>query len=312
MARVKDNLQYVFIHPSWRAGWCWDQMLSVMRAWGREAYAPDGPGHGSRLHEIESVSLAEYPRVYAEFIEERNLDRVVLVGNSIGGLMVRLTMQAIPDRIVHGIWYMAFILADGECLLDACPPEYSQVVPEIHDNRFPIPPADIVRTRWMQTMTAEQQTADLERWQPQPMRSFTDKADLKRFYDDPKVQAIPKSFINGVKDMTFDWDWRWAWDPRLSGRLKKFTYAETPGGHCDFNSHPEELAAAVIDLSEYQHRGEAYAREELWRKSPRFVDSGLSRPSRNIAGGSDAPASNTHRPAPASNTHRPRPKISLA
>ena len=54
MARVKDNLQYVFIHPSWRAGWCWDQMFSVMRAWSREANASDGPGHGSRLHEIES------------------------------------------------------------------------------------------------------------------------------------------------------------------------------------------------------------------------------------------------------------------
>ena len=54
--------------------------------------------------------------------------------------MVQLTMQAIPDRIVHGIWYMAFILlADGECLLDACPPEYSRVVPEIHDNQSPHP-----------------------------------------------------------------------------------------------------------------------------------------------------------------------------
>ena len=68
MARVKDKLQYVFIHPSWRGAWCWDQVLQVMRAWGREAYAPDGPGHGSRLDEIEGVSLADYPRVYAEFI----------------------------------------------------------------------------------------------------------------------------------------------------------------------------------------------------------------------------------------------------
>jgi pimeloyl-ACP methyl ester carboxylesterase len=270
VTRIKDKLQYVFIHPSWRGGWCWDNVLAVMRAWGREAYAPDGPGHGSRLHEIESVALADYPRVYSEFIEERNLNRVVLVGNSIGGLMVQLTMQAIPDRIVHGIWYMAFILADGECVFDVCPPEFSHV-PDVKDNRYAIPPLDTVRTRWMQTMTAEQQTADLERWQPQPLRSHTDQADLKRFYTDPKVQAIPKSFINGVKDMTFDWDGRWAWDPRLSGRLKNFTYAETPGSHCDFNSHPEELAAAVIDLAEYEYRGEAYAREQLWKKSPRFI-----------------------------------------
>jgi pimeloyl-ACP methyl ester carboxylesterase len=299
MAKVKDKLQYVFIHPSWRGAWCWDQVLAVMRAWGREAYAPDGPGHGSRLYEIKGVSLADYPRVYAEFIKERKLDRVVLVGNSIGGLMVQLTMQAIPERIVHGIWYMAFILADGECLLDACPPEFSRIVPEVHDNQYPIPPVEVVRSRWMQTMTAEQQTADLERWQPQPMRSFTDKADLKQFYTDPRVQAIPKSFINGVKDMTFDWDWRWAWDPRLSGRLKNFTYAETPGAHCDFNSHPEELATAVIDLAEYEYRGEAYAREELWRKSARFV--GETPRSRNTSG------QTATRPA-----HRPLAKVSLA
>jgi pimeloyl-ACP methyl ester carboxylesterase len=101
MAKVKDNLQYVFIHPSWRGAWCWDKVLSIMHAWGREAYAPDGPGHGSRLHEIERASLADYPRVYAEFIKQRNLNRVVLVGNSIGGLMVQLTMQEIPERIVH-------------------------------------------------------------------------------------------------------------------------------------------------------------------------------------------------------------------
>jgi len=127
---------------------------------------------------------------------------------------------------------------------------------------------DVVR---LQDMTAEAQTADLARWQPQPMRSFTDAADLKRFHEDPQVQAIPKSFINGVKDMTFDWKWRWAWDPRLSKRLGDFSYAEMPGAHCCFNCHPEELATAVIDLAEYEYRGEAYATEELWRKSPTFL-----------------------------------------
>ena len=233
MARVKNNVQYVFIHPSWRGGWCWDKVIAVMKAWGREAYAPDGPGHGSRLDEIESATLADYPRIYTKFIEEHGLDRVVLVGNSIGGLMVQLTMQEIPEKVVHGIWYMAFILADGECLLDACPPEFSEIVPTIDDNRYPVPPHDVVRSRWMQDMTGEEQTADLERWQPQPLRSFTDNADLKRFFEDRRVRAIPKSFINGVKDMTFDWNWRWAWDPRLSGRLDDFSLTTTAANASD-------------------------------------------------------------------------------
>lgn len=266
MARVKQDLSYVFIHPSWRGAWCWDKVLGVMEAWDRRAYAPDCPGHGSRLDEIEDVKLTDVPKAIAAFIEERELERVVLVGNSIGGLMVQLTMQEIPERIAHGIWYMAFILTDGESCMDTNPPEFAEIIPSITDNRYPVPPHEDVRSRWMQDMTAEAQTADLARWQPQPLTYLTDKADLKRFYEDPWVQAIPKSFINGIRDVTFGWDYRWAWDPRLSGRIQDFTYAEIPGSHCCFNCHPEDLALAVIELAEYEHRGEAYATEELWRR----------------------------------------------
>ena len=73
MARIKQDVQYVFIHPSWRAGWCWDKVLAVMKAWGREAYAPDGPGHGSRLSEIESVALADFYEALEVNADHRSL-----------------------------------------------------------------------------------------------------------------------------------------------------------------------------------------------------------------------------------------------
>ncbi len=267
MARTKQDVAYVFIHPGWRGAWCWDRVLQVMAAWGREAYAVDCPGHGERLDEIEQATLAGYPLAVIDLIEAKELERVVLVGNSTGGLVAQLAMQEIPDRVVHAIWYMAFLLKDGESILDACPPEFSLGLDQLTGNRYPVPPHDIVRERWMQDMTAEAQTADLARWQEQPLRSFTDKPELKRFYSDPRVTAIPKSFINGVKDVCFDWEYRKAWDPRLSGNITDFTYAEVPGSHCCFNCHPEELALAVIELAEYEHRGEGYATEQLWTRS---------------------------------------------
>ncbi len=270
MTRTKSDVPYVFLHPAWRAAWSWDKVLAVMQSWGREAYAVDCPGHGERIGEIESVTLADYPRVVIEFIEERDLSDVVLVGNSTGGLITQLTMQEIPDRVSHAIWYMAFLLRDGESILDSCPPEFSAHLDAFTGNRYPVPPHDVIRERWMQDMGAEQQTADLTRWQDQPLRSFTDRPELGRFYGDPEVQSIPKSFINGVKDVCFDWEYRKAWDPRLSGNITEFTYAEVPGSHCCFNCHPEELALACIELAEYEHRGEAYATEQLWLKSPDF------------------------------------------
>jgi pimeloyl-ACP methyl ester carboxylesterase len=265
MARIKSNLSYVFLHPAWRGAWCWDRVVSLMEGWGRKAYAIDCPGHGSRLHEIRAVTLADYPKAVVEFIERRGLHDVVLVGNSTGGLICQLAAQEIPERIVHIIWYMAFLLKDGESILDACPPEFRDGIDQMKGNEYPIPPHTVIRERWMQDMKAEDQTADLRRWQPQPLRSFTDKPDLKRFYQDPQVQKIPKSFINGVKDATFDWEYRKAWDPRLSRNISDFTYAEVPGSHCCFNCHPDELVQAVIELAEYEYRGELYTRERLNR-----------------------------------------------
>ncbi|MBI3089597.1 MAG: alpha/beta hydrolase [Candidatus Tectomicrobia bacterium] len=267
MARIKENVPYLFIHPSWRAAWCWERVLQIMQAWGREAYALDLPGHGSRYHEIERVRLADYPRAVAEFIQEHDLDCVVLVGNSMGGLVIQLTAQEIPERISHLIWYMGFILKDGESVRDVRPPEVEGgFFTASEGNKIPVPPHAIIREKWMQDMTGEEQTADLQRWQPQPLAPSIEKADLKRFYSDPRVQEIPKSFINGVKDVCYEWEYRKAWDPRLSGNITNFTYAEVPGSHCCFNCHPEELVQAVIELAEYEHRGEMYAKERLKRR----------------------------------------------
>ena len=135
------------------------------RSWRRgavQAYALDMPGHGTRIDEIEHVRLADYPRAVVEFIEEQGLQEVVLVGNSTGGLINQLVAQEIPDQIAHAIWYMGFVLKDGESILDACPPEFSMGVDAITDNRYPVPPHEIIRAGWMQDMTAEEQTADLQ------------------------------------------------------------------------------------------------------------------------------------------------------
>ena len=162
MARVKEDVPYIFIHPAWRGAWCWDRVLEIMRSWGREAYAVDCPGHGTHIDEIETATLADYPKAIIRFIEEHHLNRIVLVGNSTGGLINQLVAQEIPDKISHIIWYMAFILKDGQSILDACPPEYSIGIEDIKDNRYPLPPLDQVRERWMQDMKAEEQTADLK------------------------------------------------------------------------------------------------------------------------------------------------------
>lgn len=101
MAGVKANVPYVFLHPAWRGGVVLVQGPRRHGGLGpgglrRRLPGPREPSRGDR-----DVALADYPRAVVEFIEERGLDRVVLVGNSTGGLVCQLTAQEIPDRIAH-------------------------------------------------------------------------------------------------------------------------------------------------------------------------------------------------------------------
>lgn len=163
MGRTKKNLSYVFLHPARRAAWCWDKVVSLMQGWGRAAYAIDCPGHGSRLQEMRDVTLTDYPKAVVEFIKQRGLSNVVLVGNSTGALICQLTAQEIPERIAHLIWYMAFLFEGRR----VHPRRMSARVQRRRQSNEGQPISGStsfrIRERWMQDMKAEDQTADLRR-----------------------------------------------------------------------------------------------------------------------------------------------------
>ena len=47
-----------------------------------------------------------------------------------------------------GIWRLS--LPTENAFSTPVPPEFSKIVPTIDDNRYPVPPHDVVRSRWMQ------------------------------------------------------------------------------------------------------------------------------------------------------------------
>ena len=183
-----------------------------MEAWGREAYAVDCPGHGTRLHEIEGVTLVDYPRVVIEFIEERGPDRVVLVGNSTGGLVCQLVAQEIPEgcSTSRGTW-------PSSCGTGS--PSWTPVPgvlgPPRRDDRQPLPGAaprhhpgtvdagHVRRRPTRRSCPLAAPTVAIVHRQARP------RPVLQR----PARPGDPEELLNGVKDVCFDWDYRRAGIP---------------------------------------------------------------------------------------------------
>src|SRR4029079_7383218 len=77
---------YVLIHAAWHTGEHYWTTASLLRAAGHHVFTPTMSGN--RLGDQKTTGLAESIESVVEFISERNLGDVVLVGHSYGGIVI--------------------------------------------------------------------------------------------------------------------------------------------------------------------------------------------------------------------------------
>ena len=127
---------YVLIHGGGHGGWCWQRLARVLRSQGHEVYAPTLTGFGERCHLGEPETPFEtFVTDVVQVVEFEDLTDVVLVGHSMGGVVIPRVAQQIPERIRQVIWLAAVVCADGESLLQAVPqtPETAAAVTVLPD-----------------------------------------------------------------------------------------------------------------------------------------------------------------------------------
>ncbi|MFZ2199668.1 MAG: alpha/beta hydrolase [Microgenomates group bacterium] len=92
----------LILHGWGRSGNEWNQMARELSAWsGRKAYVVDLPGFGgSSLPTIKNIF--EYSQLVVKFCEYMGLDKVVLIGHSLGG-RVGIIMGADCPEIVERV-----------------------------------------------------------------------------------------------------------------------------------------------------------------------------------------------------------------
>ena len=111
---------FVLVHGGGHGGWCWRACANELRARGHEVYAPTLTGFGDRSH-LLAPDFETFVTDIANVIAFEDLDDVVLVGHSMGGVIIPRVAEAMPDRMRRLIWLAAVVTSDGESLLQATP-----------------------------------------------------------------------------------------------------------------------------------------------------------------------------------------------
>jgi pimeloyl-ACP methyl ester carboxylesterase len=123
---------FVLVHGAWHGAWCWYKLAPALTHAGHEVIAPDLAGLGRDRTPLDEVTLDLWVQSLCERIEHAH-EPVILVGHSRGGLVISAVAEQVPARIARLVYVTAFLLRDGETLLDVAQAtaETSRVMPNV-------------------------------------------------------------------------------------------------------------------------------------------------------------------------------------
>jgi pimeloyl-ACP methyl ester carboxylesterase len=242
---------YLFVHGAWHGGWCWKRVARILRAAGHEVFAPTLTGLGEREHLLNAnVGLDTHIQDVLGVLKYEDLNDVILVGHSYGGMVIAGVAEKASTRIGHLVYLDAFVPEDGKSLADYQPPEVLQMFHEktqTEGEGFKLPcliPAEAFG------VTNDDDLAWVRpRLNPHPLKTKLDAIHLTN----PKVAEIAHTFIYCNKPAVGPFG-------QFADRLKNddsWQYLEMATGHDAMITEPEKLAEIVLGIGAASSAGES-------------------------------------------------------
>ena len=109
--------RFVLVHGAFGGAWSWGEFIGELERAGHSVTAIDLPGSGEDQTPIEGVTLdACAARVCDTLAAEP--EPAILVGHSMGGVVITQAAARCPERISLLVFVAAFMPRDGQSLLD--------------------------------------------------------------------------------------------------------------------------------------------------------------------------------------------------
>lgn len=234
---------FVLIHGSWHGGWCWERVTPLLEAAGHRAVAPDLPGMGQDKTPLSKVTLDLWTRFGVELLA-REVEPVVLVGHSRGGLVISEIAERAPERVRNLVYLTAFAPRSGDTVM-----ALAQSAPEPADltiESLVISPDGVSCTVKPELTAPIFFNTTPEIWAkraaslltPEPMSVLTTPAKASA----EKLGCVPKSYIECADDRAI----RLSMQRRMQEHWTFESVMTLTGDHSPFYGKPEELTAALL------------------------------------------------------------------
>ncbi|EEL35089.1 alpha/beta fold hydrolase [Bacillus toyonensis] len=163
---------YVLVHGAWQGEWAWELVKPQLEALSHTVITLDLPGSGKDTTPSQNITLDSYVDAVTATINQQT-EKVIVVGHSMGGIVITQTAELIPNKIDKLVYLCAFLPQNGESLgskLDGeAGPQFS-----INENDMTaeLIPNLIEKTFLNATENEEIKEASSKKMRPQPLGPF--------------------------------------------------------------------------------------------------------------------------------------------
>ncbi len=110
---------FVLIHGAYQGGWIWSPVAAQLRAAGHVVYTPSLDGCAERSAQVRpGITTETHADEIVELMRYEDLNDVVLVGTSSGGMVLTRVAELARDRVQRIVFADALALLSGETIRD--------------------------------------------------------------------------------------------------------------------------------------------------------------------------------------------------
>ena len=119
-AYAQQKSTYVIVHGAWGGAWQFKRTAEALQQQGQTVYRPTMTGLGERHHLLnQDINLSTHIKDVVNTILFENLNEVILVGHSYGGMVVTGVADSIPERIKKIVYLDAIVPDNGHSALQS-------------------------------------------------------------------------------------------------------------------------------------------------------------------------------------------------
>ena len=226
---------FVLVPGAYGGAWLWRRVARLLAAAGHEAFPVSLTGMGERVHLAHpDIDLDTFIQDVVNVIEFGELENVILVGHSFGGMVVSGVAERVPDKIEQVVFLDAYVPQDGQSAADLLGPQaaaFAQHIADTQGDGWRIPP----------------QNPPDARLTPMPIKTAFQPVRI----GNPVAAALARTFIYCTEDKDEP-------DPFIAPiilaaeRIKAdetWRYYELESGHGAMIQAPEKLVHLLLELA---------------------------------------------------------------